>query len=93
MEVGSLPCCTPLQLAQFSGPNTLACLPGYEQRQPPYLNMAVFSCSMGVILYEMLVGRPPFTAATPSAIYKRIVAGDFELLASMDPDAQVRCSP
>ena len=63
------------------------------QAQKSYLNTPVFSCSMGVILYEMLVGRPPFTAGNPAAIYKRIMAGDFELPAAMDPDAKVCCSP
>ena len=63
------------------------------QAQICQLDTSVFSCSMGVILYEMLVGRPPFTAGTPAAIYKRIMAGNFELSAAMDPSAKVRCSP
>jgi serine/threonine protein kinase len=34
--------------------------------------------SLGAILYEALVGRPPFRASTPQAVLEKVFKGEFE---------------
>lgn len=43
--------------------------------------------SMGVILFEMVTGRLPFTASHLTALYKTIVAGDYKMPPDVDPAA------
>jgi hypothetical protein len=47
---------------------------------------------MGVILFEMVTGRLPFTASHLTALYKTIVAGDYKMPPDVDPAAHVRPS-
>jgi serine/threonine protein kinase len=44
--------------------------------------------ALGVLAYELLCGRPPFTAADPLAIYKRVAAGDVTLPAHLSGPAR-----
>ena len=49
--------------------------------------------SVGVLLFEMMTGQPPFHAANPIDIYRMIVAADYTMPAYMDPAAQVSLLP
>jgi serine/threonine protein kinase len=44
--------------------------------------------SLGVLIYEMIAGYPPFYAETPVAIYEKIVAGVVEFPRDFDPIAR-----
>ena len=41
-------------------------------------NKAVDWWSLGVLIYEMLVGYPPYYAENPFGIYEKIIAGKTE---------------
>jgi formylglycine-generating enzyme required for sulfatase activity/tRNA A-37 threonylcarbamoyl transferase component Bud32 len=42
--------------------------------------------ALGVMMYQMLAGRPPFTGATPTAVLMKRLAGPPEPLRSLRPD-------
>lgn len=44
--------------------------------------------SLGILIYEMISGNPPFYAETPVAIYEKIVAGVVEFTPDFDPLAR-----
>jgi serine/threonine protein kinase len=47
-------------------------------------NKAVDWWSLGVLIYEMLVGYPPFTNHTPFGIYDKILSGKIDFPSSLD---------
>ncbi len=44
--------------------------------------------ALGILLYEMLVGHPPFFDNTPEDIYKLILQGEFEIPSHISPQAK-----
>jgi len=44
--------------------------------------------SLGVLVYEMLAGHPPFSAATPYQTYQKICAGKYKFEPTFDPRAK-----
>lgn len=50
-----------------------------------FLPVCVFS---GVLIYEMLVGYPPFYDENPFGIYEKILSGKIEWPRHMDPIAK-----
>ena len=50
--------------------------------------LAVDYWSLGVLIYEMLVGQTPFHDYSPRAIYRRILYGSVEFPWSIDPLAK-----
>ncbi|HET9596071.1 MAG TPA: serine/threonine-protein kinase [Anaeromyxobacteraceae bacterium] len=46
--------------------------------------------SVGVILFELLAGRPPFTARRPAELWRDIVSRPAPAVASVNPDADGR---
>jgi eukaryotic-like serine/threonine-protein kinase len=48
----------------------------------------VFSC--GVVLFEMAIGRPAFSAETPHAVYDRILHGSPAVMKEINPDVPIR---
>jgi polo-like kinase 1 len=46
--------------------------------------------SMGVILYTMLIGKPPYEAKDVKATYKRIIANEYEFPIQIPISAQAR---
>lgn len=44
--------------------------------------------ALGILMYELLVGSPPFEEATKEMTYKRIVKGDLKFPSTVSPDAQ-----
>ncbi|KAL3846793.1 hypothetical protein ACJMK2_017749 [Sinanodonta woodiana] len=51
-------------------------------------NKAVDWWSLGILIYEMLVGYPPFFDEQPFAIYEKILAGRIEWPKHLDPVAK-----
>ncbi|XP_067670104.1 cAMP-dependent protein kinase catalytic subunit PRKX-like [Haliotis asinina] len=51
-------------------------------------NKAVDWWSLGVLIYEMLVGFPPFYDENPFGIYQKILAGKIEWSKALDPVAK-----
>lgn len=50
--------------------------------------LGVVVCIAGVLIYEMLVGYPPFYADNPFGIYEKILNGKYEWPRLMDPVAK-----
>lgn len=71
--------CTPCGTPDYVAPEVLANL-GYGK--------AVDCWALGVLVYEMLTGRPPFCEADPLGTYRRVLAGDFELPRQLDAKAK-----
>ena len=46
-------------------------------------------CSLGVILYELLVGRPPFPSSVPSELWREITSVEPPAIREMNPAADV----
>ncbi|PAA86766.1 hypothetical protein BOX15_Mlig000304g2 [Macrostomum lignano] len=53
-------------------------------------NRAVDYWALGVLIYEMLVGTPPFYDDSPMQIYQKILNGRFEFPVSAQADPQAR---
>ena len=51
-------------------------------------NKAVDWWALGVLIYEMLAGYPPFFDDNPFSIYEKILAGKIEWPAELDPTAR-----
>ena len=45
--------------------------------------------SLGCVLYELLVGRPPFSGATSAAVLSRVLTGEYEAISTHRPKAPV----
>ena len=43
--------------------------------------------SLGVLCYELLVGKPPFIAPTQSETYHKISLGEYTVISKMSPNA------
>lgn len=65
---------------------------------PEYLSPEIIQCkghnkstdwwALGILVFEMLVGFPPFFDESPFRIYEKILAGVFESPRSLDPNAK-----
>lgn len=55
-----------------------------------FLNLYKFFCwlFLGILIYEMLVGYPPFYDENPFGIYEKILGGKIEWPRHMDPIAK-----
>jgi serine/threonine protein kinase len=43
---------------------------------------------LGILMYEMLIGHPPFYDSTPFGIYEKILAADIQFPSHVDPTAR-----
>ncbi|NP_001074434.2 aurora kinase C isoform X1 [Mus musculus] len=66
---------------------TLDYLPPEMIAQKPYNEMVDLWC-IGVLCYELLVGKPPFESSTSSETYRRIRQVDFKFPSSVPAGAQ-----
>lgn len=66
---------------------TLDYLPPEMIEQKPYNEMVDLWC-IGVLCYELLVGKPPFESSTSSETFRRICKVDFKFPSSVPAGAQ-----